>query len=113
MTLWHTLPGETPIEDISGLKIKGISRRDELNIYEARNVLKAVEKYLLGRRPTVKKAPFDFSWVLRLHREMFGDVWKWAGKVRTNRTNIGVEPGRSNRDYTTSWIDFPFGPTCP
>ncbi len=92
MPLWHAIPGETPIEDISGLKVKGISRREELNIHEARNVLKAVEKYLLGGRPTAKTAPFDFTWALRLHREMFGDVWKWAGEVRKNRTNIGVEP---------------------
>jgi len=28
----------------------------------------------------------------RLHRRMFGDVWRWAGQHRTRMTNIGVEP---------------------
>jgi fido (protein-threonine AMPylation protein) len=30
------------------------------------------------------------EYLLRLHKEMFGDVWKWAGKFRERDTNIGV-----------------------
>ena len=35
-------------------------------------------------------APFDLNWVKRLHREMFGEVWKWAGEIRTRDLNLGV-----------------------
>ena len=35
-------------------------------------------------------APFDLRWAKRLHAEMFGDVWKWAGVFRMGDTNIGV-----------------------
>ena len=28
--------------------------------------------------------------MLKLHREMFGQVWKWAGMLRTTELNIGV-----------------------
>ena len=32
------------------------------------------------------------GFILRLHKRMFGNVWKWAGKYRTSRKNIGVPP---------------------
>lgn len=74
MTDWATLPGETPIDDISRLKVKFITTRSELNKVEAENIRKAVVKYLAAK-PTPRMAPFDVAWVLQLHREMFGDVW--------------------------------------
>jgi Fic-DOC domain mobile mystery protein B len=60
-----------------------------LNEVEAENIRKAVVKYFAAP-PTRKMAPFDLSWALQLHREMFGDVWKWAGVPRTTDLNIGV-----------------------
>jgi Fic-DOC domain mobile mystery protein B len=85
---WTPIPGETPI-DISGLKIKGIGTRGELNVFEAENINKVVLKYL-ATKPTRRSASFDYSWVLKLHKEMFGDVWKWAGKTRQEDLNFGV-----------------------
>lgn len=84
-----TLPGETPIDDISGLRVKGISTRAQLNAAEAENVLKATLKYLASR-PSRRTAPFSVAWMLKLHREMFGHVWSWAGEIRTCDLNIGV-----------------------
>ncbi len=112
MPLWHPIPGETPIEDISGLKIKGISLREQLNPCEARNILKAAEKYLLVK-PTKKTAPFDYAWALKLHKEMFGDVWSWAGTLRRDTTTIGVDPSQiESRLYSLLnnlpyWKDLP------
>ena len=85
------IPGETPIDDISGLKVKSVTTRPELNEVEAENIRKAFVKYLAAKPPR-RVARFDLPWVLRLHHEMFGDVWTWAGKVRTTGTNIGVPP---------------------
>jgi Fic-DOC domain mobile mystery protein B len=85
----QSIPGETPIDDHSGLKVKGIRLRKELNVLEAENILKAVEKYFVGKL-TKKKARFDFAWLLRLHKQMFGDVWTWAGRPRHFDTNLGV-----------------------
>jgi len=93
MTGWQTLPGETPIDDISGLKVSGITTRSELNKIEAENIRKAVVKYLAAK-PSRRTAPFDLPWVLQLHREMLGDVWTWAGTIRTSSTNIGVPPNQ-------------------
>ncbi|HEY1377783.1 MAG TPA: mobile mystery protein B [Gemmataceae bacterium] len=91
MTFGPTIPGETPIDDVSELKIKGLTLRRELNEYEARNVLKAVVKYL-SRTPSRRLAPFDLTWVKKLHKEMFGDVWGWAGRLRTTDLTIGIDP---------------------
>jgi Fic-DOC domain mobile mystery protein B len=89
MIPWTPIPGETPIDDISGLKIKGISTRRELNQFEAANIRKAIVKYLAAT-PSRTLAPFDFSWVLQLHEQMFGDVWKWAGVTRRSDKTIRV-----------------------
>ena len=89
MAIWETLPGETPIGDISGLKIKGITTRKQLSFAEAENILEATVKYLEG--PLQKRsARFDLSWCLRLHREMFGNIWTWAGETRQENLNFGV-----------------------
>jgi Fic-DOC domain mobile mystery protein B len=90
MSKWKCVPGETPIDDFSQLLVKGINTRAQLSVVEAENVRKAVVKYL-AKRPTRRTAKFDVGWMLKLHREMFGDVWGWAGKLRTVNLNIGVE----------------------
>ena len=60
MSEWKILPGETPI-DPSGLKIKGITTRAELNRFELENITEALSEYL-ATRPSPKRAPFDYSW---------------------------------------------------
>ena len=81
--------GETPLDDISGLKLNKIATRAELDDAEAQNILKAYIKYTLN--PTsLKKVMFDLSFFRKLHKEMFGDVWNWAGEFRTTQTSIGV-----------------------
>ena len=87
MAAWNPIPGETPI-DISGLKLTDVTNRRELSIVEAENVRKAIVKYL-GGSLTRRMAKFDLSWMLKLHLEMFGDVWKWAGQTRKINLNLG------------------------
>jgi Fic-DOC domain mobile mystery protein B len=84
---WEPIPGETPI-DISGLKLANVTNRQQLSVAEAENVRKAVVKYF-GGTLTSRQAPFDLRWMLKLHGEMFGDVWKWAGRTRTRNFNLG------------------------
>src|SRR5215470_10558375 len=88
MDNWDTLPDETPI-DASGLKDKSVTNRRQLNAAEAENIRKAIVKYL-STKPNRRIAKFDYSWSLQLHGEMFGDVWEWAGELRTSDVNIGV-----------------------
>jgi Fic-DOC domain mobile mystery protein B len=85
---WQTIPGETPI-DPSRLKDRSITTRLELCRAEALNIRKAYVKYLAGT-PTKRLAPFDYAWLLRLHQEMYFDVWLWAGRLRQVDLNMGV-----------------------
>ena len=90
MNLHRNLPGETPLDDYSGLKLKWVETQEQLNAAEFSNNLQAVTKYL-SRKPTTRMAPFTRMWMLQLHKEMFGKVWVWAGKIRTtDGLNIGV-----------------------
>ena len=83
------IPGETPIDDVSGLKVTGITTRAELNYFEAANIERVAAKYLTIR-PTRRSAKFTYEWCLNLHQQMFGDVWSWAGIPRSGELNIGV-----------------------
>lgn len=80
--------GDTPF-DGSGLKLKNVKTRAELNKVEFSSILKVAEKYLL-LPPSQKSAPFNYEWLLKLHEEMFGSIWEWAGRIRTSNRNIGV-----------------------
>ncbi len=82
--------GETPLDDISGLLVKGITTRGELDIVEANNILEAYLKYTINP-VQVAELDFDTQFLQKLHREMFGKVWSWAGEFRTTQTSIGVE----------------------
>lgn len=44
MSAWKPIPGETPI-DASGLKVTGITNRQQLSVVEAENVRRAIVKY--------------------------------------------------------------------
>ena len=85
---WRPIPGETPI-DPSYLRDRSITTRLELYRAEALNIRKAHVKYL-AVAPTKRLAPFDYAWLLRLHKEMYRDVWRWAGQPRQVDLNVGV-----------------------
>ena len=83
--------GATYSYDTSGLKLD-VSKQytiQEIYFFEAKNITKATLKYL-AKTPNKKTAPFSFEWFLKLHSEMFGDVWDWAGKLRQVELSIGV-----------------------
>jgi Fic-DOC domain mobile mystery protein B len=80
--------GATPIDDASGL-IPHVTTRTQLFAVEARNISKAITRYLASV-PSKRRAPFNLRWAYKLHEEMFGEVWEWAGKRRSHPVNIGV-----------------------
>jgi Fic-DOC domain mobile mystery protein B len=87
MTQWPQPPGATPI-DPSGLRDKSIRTLDQLYRAEAENVRQAHVRYF-GGGLTRRMAPFDYAWLLRLHKQMFGRVWDWAGQARCGDLNLG------------------------
>ena len=64
-----------------------VTLRRELNEIEQANIIEA-EQWAFNRRRDV----LDEAFLLSLHKRMFGQVWKWAGKIRKTDRNIGVDP---------------------
>jgi fido (protein-threonine AMPylation protein) len=91
MNDWQDIDGATPVPNREFLKDRSIETRAQLIVVEAENVRKAHVKYL-GAVPSKRTAPFVFSWSLRLHQEMLGDVWLFAGQIRKGNINLGVAP---------------------
>ena len=81
----------TPLanEEKLGLMPSYITLRRELNEAEQINVTRA-EQWAFSRKRDV----LDEAYLGRLHKQMFQDVWTWAGEFRTSERNIGVEPWR-------------------
>ncbi len=89
------IDGATPIDDISGLKLPKdrVYTLKEIYFKEAENIANVTIKYL-SSIPSKKEAPFSYEWMIDLHKEMFGDVWEWAGKLRQIELSIGIQAYR-------------------
>jgi Fic-DOC domain mobile mystery protein B len=83
-------PGATPLtpEEQDGLIPTHVTCRSELNELEQRNVRQAISWAFDRRRTTLLRESF----VLNLHKRMFGEVWRWAGQYRSSPKNLGVVP---------------------
>lgn len=82
-------PGATPLtpEELDGLLPNYITTKKELNDAEFKNISEASKKYFLSR----KNFQFTIGNLYRTHKEMFGNIWAWAGKKRNTNKNIGVD----------------------
>lgn len=83
-------PGATPLDpdEAAGLIPSHIANHGQLNEWEMVNILEG-ERWAFGRR---HKNLLENEFVCRLHKRMFGNTWRWAGKFRTTEKNIGVDP---------------------
>lgn len=86
--------GVTPIDpdEADGLIPEHVSTRAELDELEEANIQEglkwAVQRAVLGRK---RADVLSESFLYELHNQMFGAVWRWAGKVRLTDKNIGVD----------------------
>ncbi|MDR1327280.1 MAG: mobile mystery protein B [Heliobacteriaceae bacterium] len=79
----------TPLseEEKPDLKQKWITTREELNEFEAKGIFEA-QVWLLTHKANILNTRF----LQKLHKKMFANVWKWAGKFRVTEKNIGIAP---------------------
>lgn len=82
--------GATPLEheELEGLKFKHVKTRGELDELEQVNVQDGLIWLQRRRRNNMLSEEF----VQEFHRQLFGDVWSWAGKFRQTEKNIGIDP---------------------
>jgi Fic-DOC domain mobile mystery protein B len=80
-----------------------ITLRHELNEAEQVNIGAA-----LAWANARKRDVLDRDFLIELHRKMFEDVWRWAGRYRTTARNIGVEAYRIATDVQQAIDDARF-----
>jgi Fic-DOC domain mobile mystery protein B len=80
--------GATPIDpdEAEGLLLTHITTHGELNRWEQDNIVEALV-WIDKTNPT---NILNEQFIKQLHKRMFGNVWRWAGKFRRSDKNIGV-----------------------
>jgi len=83
------IEGQTPIDEdeLEALKLTHITTVDELNIWELKNIQEAES----WAQKQANQDVLDDYYLRKLHKQMFCNVWTWAGKYRTTNKNIGVD----------------------
>ena len=99
----------TPLtpEEIWELIPAHIAYRSELNAAEQENIARGQDWALSRRRDLLSE-----KFIRTLHRQMLGEVWRWAGKFRTSERNLGIAcyeiPAALCQllDDTRAWIEY-------
>jgi len=83
-------PGATPLDpdEVAGLIPGHIATMEQLNDWEAQNIVQA-ELWLRRQR---QRELLSLDFVRLLHKRMFSETWKWAGKFRNTEKSIGIDP---------------------
>ena len=104
--------GATPltIEDLQDLIPTDVATRGDLDRAELENILDA--RAWASRRTWKPEGLLDTYALANLHRRMFGQVWRWAGKWRNRETSIGIAHEQIQTelrmlvDDTLAWAEF-------
>lgn len=92
MTLFAAGSANTPLSpDEQACLIPSLATREELNEWERANILIACD-WALSPRTLKRHNPLTQSYILGLHRRMFDQTWKRAGKYRNTVGKTGVPP---------------------
>jgi len=91
-------PGNTPIDPDELVQlIPSLATKQELDEWERKNIIDA-RTWALSPRTVGSRDPFVEPYLRELHRRMFDQTWKWAGKYRKTEKNIGCTvPEIANR----------------
>jgi len=83
--------GQTPLDEDEkeGLLIKTIATRNDLDEFEQHNIEEAVQ-WSLSRKFKLETILSE-EFIKKLHKQMFHEVWSWAGSYRKTNKNIGVD----------------------
>ncbi len=83
--------GATPGDDESGLLQPQLADKRARDAAELEGIDRAYQKHIYRAR---RKSP-DGKWltedfIRRVHLDMLGEIWDWAGKYRTAEVNMGI-----------------------
>lgn len=83
--------GQTPLDadEARGLLPGWIASRADLNVAEEQNIAHGMT---WGSRAIRRQPVLTQDFLRRLHQQMLGRVWAWAGRYRDTERNIGLPP---------------------
>jgi len=98
--------GATPLDpdEADGLLITHITTRAELDRWEQENIAETEAWAFRRAHPDILTEGF----VKRLHKRMFGRVWRWAGLFRKTGKNIGLPAWQIATELRTLCDDCAF-----
>src|ERR1700722_10725626 len=110
--LFQEPDGATPLDpgQRDGLRQSWITNRNDLNEAEEENIVRGAA-WAHRRRGGKPVDMLNDEYAKTLHKQMFGDVWKWAGTYRQNELNIGIAANRIPTDMPAMlsdvryWVD--------
>jgi len=81
--------GTTPLDPDESEELipTHITTNGELDAWENQNILQAAQWLAAGTRGSLLTDTF----VRELHRRMFDQTWRWAGRYRRSAKNIGID----------------------
>jgi Fic-DOC domain mobile mystery protein B len=100
--------GDTPLDrnELGGLKHRHITTRKELDELEQANIQSGLI-WLQRQRSDILADNF----ATMLHKQLFSDVWDWAGTFRRTGKTVGIDPHqigvhlRQLMDDARYWVD--------
>ena len=90
--LFNNRDGHTVLSssELKGLKLAHITSLRELDEAEQTNI----NQGLIWLESQKNEDYLNESFLLKLHKKLFGEVWKWAGTYRKSEKNIGIDVWR-------------------
>ena len=95
-------PGATPVDadELASLIPGHLTTQGELNEWEQLNIQQGDEWARKQRKEILNEA-----FVGQLHKQMFGETWRWAGSFRKSDKNIGTDWLKIGVDLKTLFDD--------
>ncbi|WP_308365488.1 MULTISPECIES: mobile mystery protein B [unclassified Microbulbifer] len=111
-SIMEPMEGATPLDpdEMEGLRFKHIVNRRQLDELEQKNIEEGL--LWLGRIRRRGFDPLSEAFARELHRQLFGQVWHWAGSFRRTEKNIGVDPIqisvllRDSLENARCWVEY-------
>lgn len=93
--------GETPIEEEDLLDLlMPLSTLKQVDQAEALNIAEAHVWLYERKRKFTDEEVLQVTWVKKLHKEMYGNVWSYAGSFRQRDTTPGVPKAQISREVS-------------
>ncbi len=101
--------GATPGGDTSGLILTHLTTTAARNAAETEAISRAYDKHVFRSRRKKRGAEWlTDTFIRKVHADMFGTIWEWAGQYRHATLNIGVEPYQIKEQIKLLTEDFQY-----